>query len=41
MEISRGQVVQNVSGIQWLVGRKFGLVPKCPNVDVGGLYGVF
>ena len=34
-------MVQNVSGTQGLVGRKVGLVPEGPNVDVECVYGVF
>ena len=41
MGASWGQVVQNLSGTQGLVGRKVGMVPRGPNVDVEGMYGVF
>jgi len=34
-------VVQNLSGTQGLVGRKFGMVHEGPNADVEGMHGVF
>ena len=42
MRVSRGQVVQNISGTQGLVGKKVGLVHEGPyNANVECLYGVF
>ena len=41
MRVSKGQVVQKLSGTQGLIGRKVGLVREGPNVVVECMYGVF
>ena len=41
MRVFRGQLVQNVSGTQGLVGRRVDWVPEGPNANVEWLYVVF